>query len=329
MPARSVVVIGASAGGLEGLLRIVQDLEGGLPAAFCVVMHLSPTTPSRLPEILTRRSAYPATIVETEEALRPAHIYIAAPDRHLVIDDGRVLASAAPRENHHRPSVDVLFRSAAIAYRERTVGVILSGTLDDGTAGLRWIKRFGGRAIVQDPAEARFAGMPASAIANVAVDQILPAEQIAAQLAEMVRSGTNAASSGNGKVDAQGAPRQPEGELEPSAFVCPDCGGTLFELGASEALRFRCRVGHAYGPEALHTEQARNLEESLWTAIRSLEEHADMSRRLAGRSRSHGMERAAAQFEAGAREAAQKAQIVRQAVASGARVLPEPVDDTA
>jgi two-component system, chemotaxis family, protein-glutamate methylesterase/glutaminase len=330
MSTRNAVVIGASAGGLEGLMRIVRDLAPGLPSAFFVAMHVSPNGASRLPEILGRIAPYPTRAVVSEgEEIVEGRIYVATPDRHIVIENGRVFASAAPRENHYRPSIDALFRSAAIAYGPRTVGVILSGTLDDGTAGLRWIKRGGGIALVQDPAEALFQGMPASAIANVNVDRVLRAEEIAAGIADAVSRGRGEAVSENGSVDDQGAPRDDGEQHRASDFVCPDCGGTLFEVGENEVMRFRCRVGHAYSPEGLHAKQNHNLEESLWTAVRSLEEHADLSRRLANWARSASLPLAEANFASRADDAVRKAAVVRRALGEHFDVPTEPQNETA
>ncbi|HTD36710.1 MAG TPA: chemotaxis protein CheB [Candidatus Limnocylindrales bacterium] len=330
MSARNVVVIGASAGGLEGLMRIVRDLTPGLPSAFFVAMHVSPSAHSRLPEILGRIARYPTSAVTPAgDQIAEGRIYVATPDRHIVIEDGRVFASAGPRENHHRPSIDALFRSAALAYGSRTVGVILSGTLDDGTAGLRWIKRADGIALVQDPAEALFRGMPASAIANVNVDRVLRAEEIAAGIADAVTRGGGEVVSDNGSVDDQGAPRSEEGAHPASDFVCPDCGGTLFRMGDDEVMRFRCRVGHAYSPEGLHAEQSRNLEESLWTAVRSLEEHADLSRRLAAWARRASLPIAEVNFTSRADDALRKAAVVRRALDERSDVPQEPQPETA
>jgi len=329
MPARNVVVIGASAGGLEGLMRIVRDLDADLPAAVFVAMHVSPSAKSRLPEILRRIAPYPTRAVVGNDPIEEGCLYVATPDRHLVIEDGRVFASTAPRENHHRPSVDALFRSAAISYGPHTVGVILSGTLDDGTAGLRWIKRSGGTALVQDPAEALFRGMPASAIANVDVDRVLRAEEIASGIADAVTRGGEGSVSQNGPVDDQGAPRDDGEHHSASDFVCPDCGGTLFEIGEGEVLRFRCRVGHAYSPEALHGEQDRALEESLWTAVRSLEEHADLSLRLAEWARDSQLRIAEANFRNRAEDALEKSRVVRRALNEQSDVPAEPQDESA
>jgi two-component system chemotaxis response regulator CheB len=297
-------------------MRIVHDLPRDLPAAIFVTMHVRGGSESRLAAILDRQGGMRAHAVVSREPIRPGTIYVAAPDTHLVIARDEVGASHAPRENRHRPSIDVLFRSAALSYGSRTIGVILSGTMDDGTAGLRWIKRVGGRTLVQDPADAQFAGMPTSAIENVGVDRVLPAQQIAAAIAEFVRgapSKEELAMDPLVPIDDQGAPRDTE-NAKPSTYVCPDCGGTLFDVGDDETLRYRCRVGHAYSGEALSGEQERNLEEALWTALRSLEEHADLARNLEVRARRSKLHAAAERFARSAQNALGHAASVRRAL---------------
>jgi two-component system chemotaxis response regulator CheB len=314
-----VVVIGASAGGLEALMRIVRDLPAHLHAALFVAMHVSPRAESRLPELLSKIGPYPCEHVADSEPISEAKVYIARPDRHLLIADGRVFSSDAPRENHHRPSIDALFRSAAIAYGPRTIAVVLSGTLTDGTAGLRWVKLNGGCAIVQDPEEAVFAGMPTSAIANVQVDRVLRADRIAAGIVELLSANSEAGMRANDAIDAQGAPLY--AEREPSGLICPDCGGALFEGEGNETMRFRCRVGHAYSPEALHDEQTRNLEEALWTAVRAFEEHAELSARLAHRAEAANLPRISEHYRESERDALAKAQLVRRAISPPAGEL--------
>jgi two-component system chemotaxis response regulator CheB len=318
MPTRSVIVIGASAGGLDALMRIVRDLPAEIPAAVLIVVHIPPRGETHLAEILAKISSLPVSSVFEAEQLQEGRIYVSVPDRHLVIDYDRVRTSMAPAENRNRPSVDVLFRSASIAYGNRAVGIILSGMLNDGTAGLRWIKRAGGMAIVQDPADAAFSAMPESAIAHVEVDAVLPAAEIAIAAARAL--GVEAALAEQRVVDSelvddQGAPRSSTGPA--SDFVCPDCGGTLFALDSDRTLRYRCRVGHAYSPEGLHGIQERHLEESLWVAYRSLIEHADLSRRLARWANENGLSSAARRFDASALESDRKADAVRQAIVAG------------
>src|SRR5579884_2754277 len=187
MPRRDIIVMGASAGGIGVLQTILPALPWDLQASIFVVVHTTEDSPGVLPEILNRYSRLPVLYAVHNAPILPARIYVApAGQRHMRIDRGKVVLETGPRENRNRPSIDALFRSAALAYGPRTVGVILSGTLDDGTAGLRWIKRGGGVALVQDPDEALFRGMPASAIANVDVDRVLRAEDIAAGIVDAV-----------------------------------------------------------------------------------------------------------------------------------------------
>jgi len=184
---RDLVVIGASAGGVEVLTCVVKGLPADLRAAVCIVLHIAPASPSMLPHILNRAGPLPCRAAKDGERLRQGLILAAPPDQHLEIERGRVRLTAGPRENGHRPAIDVLFRSAAAALERRVVGVVLSGTRDDGSAGLAAIKASGGAAIVQDPKEAMYAGMPASAIARVAVDAIVPSELVAGTIAAMVK----------------------------------------------------------------------------------------------------------------------------------------------
>jgi two-component system chemotaxis response regulator CheB len=175
----AVVVIGASAGGVEALSELFRQLPGDLPAAFLVVLHIGPFSPSRLPEILNNAGQLPAHHVTMAERIEPGKVYVAPPNRHLVVEDGSSNVIAAPKENRTRPAINPLFRTAAAAYGPRVIGVILTGVLDDGTAGLWEIKRRGGIAIVQSPAEALHPQMPQSAIANVDVDYTASLEEIA------------------------------------------------------------------------------------------------------------------------------------------------------
>lgn len=184
---RDLVVIGASAGGVEVLTRVARGLPADLRAAICIVLHVAPGSPSMLAHILGRAGPLPCRSARDGERLRQGVIFVAPPDHHLMIEDGHVRVTSGPRENGHRPAIDVLFRSAAAAFGGRVVGVVLSGTRDDGSAGLAVIKASGGATIVQDPKEAMYSGMPASAIANVAVDAIVPSELVASTIAAMVR----------------------------------------------------------------------------------------------------------------------------------------------
>jgi two-component system chemotaxis response regulator CheB len=210
-----VVVIGASAGGVEALVRVVRGLPADLRATICIVLHIAPSSPSALPSILQRAGVMPCRAAVDGEELRDGEILVAPPDRHLVVSDGQVLLTLGPRENGHRPAVDALFRSAASAQDGKVVGVILSGTRDDGTAGLAMIKSGGGIAIVQDPAEAMYPGMPASALAHVQVDAVVPSDRIAETIVRVV----------NGDLHPVGSP-------------------SGYPLGAYQARAVRAAPGH-------------------------------------------------------------------------------------
>ncbi len=327
MPARNIIVIGASAGGIEALLTLARGLPADLPAAVLVVVHVPSDSTSMLPQLLSRAGPLPATHPEDGAAIRQGQIYVAPPNQHLLLMPGHVRVRHGPRENGHRPAIDPLFRSAARAYGRRVVGVILSGTLDDGTAGLLAIKTRDGAAVVQDPDDAIFSSMPRSAIVAVPVDHIVPLSEMAATLTRLTRG----APEGKG-----GSPVPEEMEYEvaaseldqqalesdekpgvPSVFACPECGGVLWELQDGDILRYRCRVGHAMSAETLLAEQTGALETALWTALRALEEKAQLSRQLAQRAREMQHPRTAERFESQEQETQQNAAIIRDILLKG------------
>jgi two-component system chemotaxis response regulator CheB len=296
---RDVVVIGASAGGVEALRKIVRHLPPDLPAAVFVVLHVSRTAPSNLPAILERHGALPAAHAVDGDPIVPCRVYVAPPDHHMVLEPGVVRVVQGPIENRHRPAVDPLFRSAARAYGQRVVGVVLTGALDDGTAGLVAVKRFGGTAVVQDPDDALFPSMPRSALEYVDVDHRVPLAQIPALVAELVVTPAEPIAAGRGR--GMPVPMSSDESLEkgpPSAFTCPDCHGTLWEVHEGELLRYQCRVGHAYSAASMIAAHDDAVEQALWAALRSLEESADLARRMAERARERNSPRVAARFEA-------------------------------
>ena len=285
-----IVVIGASAGGVEALTRVVGRLPADFPAAVFVVLHIPPDAPSALATILDRAGPLPAGRAEHHEPIEPGRIYVAPPNRHLVVHRGQVVLEAGPRENSARPSVDVLFRSAARAYARRAVGVVLSGTLHDGALGLAAIKMHGGVTIVQDPSEALFAGMPESALRTTEVDYCLPAVDIPTRLVELTQHTFETGlmpSEPDQSEHTIHAADEPDGQLSPklpnaaSGLTCPECHGSLWELNEGDSFRFECRTGHAYGVDALLAEQGEAVEAALWAAVNSLQERAATFRRLA------------------------------------------------
>jgi two-component system chemotaxis response regulator CheB len=287
MPNRDIIVLGASAGGVQALRHVVADLPPDLPAAVFVVQHLAPFGTSAMPAILSRSGKLVARHPRDEETIEQGRIYVAPPDHHLLIEHDIVRLSRAPTENGHRPAVDVLFRSAAACYGSRVVAVVLTGNLDDGTAGLAAVKKRGGTALVQDPEEADYPGMPSSAIENVKVDHVLNLDAIGPMLDRLCREIADPPL--DPSDDCEGAPEMKEKldhgadretPARPSEFTCPDCGGSLWESHEHEVVHFRCRTGHAYAPESLLAKQAEGLEGSLWAAVRALEENAALARRM-------------------------------------------------
>jgi len=288
MANRDIVVIGASAGGVEALSVLVSLLPSDLPAAVFVAYHVAPSHPGFLPSILRRHSALPVKHADDAEAFQRGVVYVARPDHHLVVKRETLSFARGPRENLHRPSVDALFRSAAYAYGPRVISVVLTGNLDDGSAGNWAVKAFGGVTIAQDPKEAVHPDMPRNAILYSKVDHVAPLAQIPALISRLVRE--EVSDRGEARVNETEI-RVPESELRgnpgveelgaPSYFTCPSCDGTLWEFNHGDLIRYRCRTGHAFSFESMMAEQAEALERALWVAVRTLEEKADLMRRMA------------------------------------------------
>jgi two-component system chemotaxis response regulator CheB len=308
-----VLAIGASAGGVSALTELVADLPADLPAAVTVVLHVTPTGPSLLPEILTRAGELPARHAVDGEPVEPGRIYVAPPDRHLLVAGDVVRVVRTPKENGVRPSVDTLFRSVARSRGARAVAVVLSGTLDDGTAGIVAVAEAGGRTVVQDPADAMFPGMPESARQFGHPEFVVKVSEMGELLAELVRGLPESANLEDVAVDALEADAE-RSNGTPSAFTCPDCGGTLFEREVDGILQFRCRVGHGYTADALVSEQQEKLESALYAAIVALEERADLSRRMARRMEQVGNTPFAHRYFTQADETERQASVVRETV---------------
>jgi two-component system chemotaxis response regulator CheB len=326
-----IIVIGASTGGVEALKSLVGQFPKDLPATVCIVLHVPAGYSSKLPEILSRSGPVPASHPNDGEPLRPGSIYVAPNDRHLLVEPGRVRVVKGPRENNHRPAVDPLFRSAALAYGARVVGVVLTGALNCGTSGLIAIKSQGGVAVVQDPADAYCADMPRSALEYVAADYCMPLAELGSLLDRLARTPIDSSRKrrpsqvleqevGSQLLDPKAINKAPENG-SPSHFSCPDCGGVLFELSEEGLLRFRCRIGHEYTDEALGAGQQSSVDSALWAAVRALEERAALARRMVARAREHKQSFSLARFEAQAREAEQHALLIRQ-VAMGTLSVP-------
>ncbi len=287
-----LIAIGASTGGIEALKLLTAQLPPHLPAAIAIVNHLAPNSPGYLPDILSRASRLPVSHGRDHEPIRSGHIYVAPPDRHLLIHDRHLMLSQGAKENRVRPAIDPLFRSVAVSYGNRAIGVVLTGGLDDGTAGLAAIKGCGGLAVVQDPAEAAMPSMPESALRHVIVDYVVPLAEMAPLLVRLVERDPP-----RDLREVAAMKRELETELkfavgedwgvkitdlgEPSLFTCPECHGMLVELHGKAPLRYRCHTGHAFTAANLVAALRENTESSLWSTIRSFQETALLLRHIA------------------------------------------------
>jgi two-component system chemotaxis response regulator CheB len=307
-----LVVMGGSAGALEAVLTVLPALAPPAPMAVLLVIHGPAETPSRLRGLLGRRVKHFIVETATDEAeLRSGLIYLPRAGHHLGVEDGVVRVTPGPRENGFRPAIDPLFRSAAAAHGAEVTGVLLSGALDDGVAGLAAIKHAGGVTVVQDPAEAVIDCLPRTAIEQVRVDQILPA----AGIARLLNLPADARRQGNG-APSNVSPQAFTPSRSPTMFTCPECGGSLWEADEGHVLRFRCHVGHAYSVQSLDSQHGIELEKALWTAFRTLREHAAMQRRLAEHAGAAGMAAIAEGHERRAVHAEQRAMSIQQALNS-------------
>jgi two-component system chemotaxis response regulator CheB len=286
-----VIGIAASAGGIEALRGLIASLPAELSAAVLVVMHVSPAGPSVLPRILGRAGVLPARHPEDGDPLQEGVIYAAPPDRHMVVSGGAIRLLTEARVNGHRPSADVLLHSIARACRSGGAGVVLSGTMDDGAAGLRAIRLAGGMTLVQDPEEAAFPGMPLAAINECEPHVIGPVAKLAASLCEWLAGRAVPVTQPDGVLAGITTdPLAADDPVELTALTCPECGGSLSlhdELGTE---RFRCRVGHSYSADGVLLGKQRALESALWAAIVALDEQADVSRRIVDRLEAQGRE---------------------------------------
>lgn len=283
MAAHDIVVIGTSTGGVDTLCSLVSDLPKDFAGAVLVVMHVGKV--SMLPEILTRSGLLPATAAKHLETIRAGHIYVAPPGRHMIVRGGHIALTRQAMENRHRPAIDPLFRSAARVYRRRVVGVILSGALDDGMAGLFTVKNRGGLAVVQDPEDAVMPTMPVNALRYIHADHCLPVAAMGALLSKLV----GRSKSQNGHALKKPAVRAPARGIEKAEglngrqvpFSCPDCQGPMFMHEEGGIVHFHCNVGHSYSADTLSDAHAEALERAIWIAIRSLRERSAIQRSLA------------------------------------------------
>ena len=326
MSGHDLIVLGASAGGVEAVSALLAGLPPDLPAAVCVVVHLRPDASSRLAEVLARATSLPVVSARNGMTLRRGVVHVAVPDLHLLVERGDpdvLRLVRGPRENRSRPAVDPLFRSAALEFGSRVIGVILSGALDDGTGGLWTVKDRGGIAVVQEPEDAAVSSMPSSAQAEVEVDYVAPAHELGPLLGRLAHEPASARPAES---------IQPTDELErevgitamdeethlrrerygrPSRFACPDCGGVMWDLTGKGPLRFRCEVGHAHSAATLAETQTEAVEAAMWAALRALEDKAELARWRGQAATTRGQPARAEHFVADEQAAQQHATALR------------------
>jgi two-component system, chemotaxis family, protein-glutamate methylesterase/glutaminase len=323
MDNRDVVAIGTSAGGVDALKFLASRFPGDFAASILVTIHLPRQFRSNLDVILTGAGALPAAFADDGESLKKARIYIAPPDRHLIVDGKRLWLGTGPRENRARPAIDPMMRSAAVCCGSRSIGVILTGTLGDGAAGLWALKQCGGRTLVQDPNDALFKEMPVSALNRVGPDEVVPLAEMAGLLKRLIQ-----------EPAAHPVPLVPGLRLEVelakgermsmedmdrigrrSVLACPDCGGTMWEIREGDLVRYRCHVGHAYSGELTKLALDENLVRALGTALRIIEERVALAKKLGADQRERGRVTLAESWANEVEELQEQAKVIRSSIA--------------
>jgi two-component system chemotaxis response regulator CheB len=335
-----IVVLGASSGGVDALSRVVRRLPADLDAAVFVVLHMSPSRSSVLPAILARETKLSCVQATDGEPIRCGHVYVCVPDRHLIVRPGHIALTTGPTENRVRPSVDVLFRSAAVAYPGRTIGVVLTGNLDDGAAGLAAVKRCGGIAVVQDPSEAFAPSMPQAALDATEVDHVAFLDEMGPLIAGLVDEPslatvappdlmTDVAASFFSDLIENVATERPNLAL-PAPLACPSCGGGLMPVDGNDVAttRYRCHVGHAYSARALLEALGDDMERALWTALRSLEERVALLEVLAREQEERDRLLSGRQYRRRADELRSSVKSIRQLLMSGLNGVGEALHET-
>jgi len=330
MRSKNIVVIGASAGGFEALKKFVAGIPKDFSAPIFIVWHMAPDVRGVLPKVLNWHGVVPAEQAVDGEPIKEGRIYVAPPDRHMLIEDGKVRVSRGPKENRFRPAVDPLFRSAAYYHGPDVIGIIMSGALDDGTSGLWTIKDRGGVAIVQDPHEAEVPSMPENALREVAVDHIAKVAEMPKLIAGIIEAKASESNARDGNSN-----RQQGGQLEVeigiaaqdnalesgimefgtlTPYTCPECHGVLSSLTEGNIKRFRCHTGHAFTADSLLAALTESIEEELWSAIRGVDESIILLNHMGDHFAEVNQPRLAARFFQKANEARSRNELMRQAV---------------
>ncbi|HVG41096.1 MAG TPA: chemotaxis protein CheB [Chitinophagaceae bacterium] len=324
MSKKDIVVIGASAGGVIALMELFKRIPKNFEGYIFVVQHLSPFSPSVLPQILSRSGHLKAQHPEDGEEMKLNTIYIAPPDHHLLIEKDKVMVKKGPKENRFRPSIDALFRSAAYNYGSRVVGLVLSGLLDDGTSGLWSIKRKGGTTIIQDPMDAEFPSMPLNVLEYVDVDHSVTINEMGELLNQITKEKATAAAMLSEeemeqlRVEVNIAAQDNAfemGVLEKgslTSLTCPECSGSLVQFTEGKIVRFRCHTGHAFTDSALLAGVTKAVEENLWKSVRGMEEAIIILEKTAGQFQEQGKDKVAKVFTNKAKEVRKWSQDIRK-----------------
>jgi two-component system chemotaxis response regulator CheB len=322
MANRDIVAVGTSAGGVEALIFLAKALPPTLPASILLTIHLPSYSRSTLDEVLNRSGPLPAAFAKDGEILRKSRVYIAPPDRHLIVDGNRIALGEGPRENNARPAIDPMLRSAAVCCGARTVGVVLTGTLGDGASGLWAIQQAGGITIVQDPQDAAFSEMPLTALNRAKPDHIVRLADIPALLGNLtqLRAGVAKPLPRSIKYEVEIARSGGSGMDEMDAFgrrsvlTCPDCGGVMWEIEEGNLSRFRCHVGHTYTAELMSLSFDENLQRALASAVRALEERTALARKLYSQAKASGRRLLAQTWASKANDFERETEIIRNSV---------------
>ncbi|WP_434559415.1 chemotaxis protein CheB [Pseudomonas sp. R1-6] len=327
-PAHQIIVIGASTGGLQALRELLGHFPNDLNASVFITMHIGGNA-SSLPHILAKDTSLGIGFAEPHEKIKNGRIYVAPPDRHLLIENDVIQVVRSAKENHARPAIDPMFRSAAISHRNMVIGVILTGEMDDGIVGLQAVKVYGGLALVQDPATAEAPSMPESALRHVEVDACRSVAELGKIIVQTVqeRAAVGTALSMHSRIEpfateneltfdlSAGAPNAVSQVGAASGMSCPECGGALWEIGASPP-RYRCHTGHSYTAAALFQSQNKTMEDALWVAIRALHEKQTLLDQLAERSKCNGRSKAVDEYELAREELNSHSAVLRELIAN-------------
>jgi two-component system, chemotaxis family, protein-glutamate methylesterase/glutaminase len=326
MTAKNIVVIGSSAGGVSALVELCSQLSPDFPATIFIAQHVSPAGTSILPEILHRAGPLPAQSPADGQRFETGHIYVAAPDHHMLVRPGnRILMRRGPFENRSRPAVNALFRSAALAYGGRVIGLVLTGLLDDGTDGLIAIKAAGGTSVIQDPEDAEWPSMPRNALMRDHVDHVAPLAELGALITRLA-----------GEEAGPSVPLTEEYEREDrmagqefavvetdretpgtaSRISCPDCGGVLNQINSGDEIRFRCQIGHAFTPLGLADAQDAELERALSIAVRTHRDRIRLFTQMEANAAERGLNHAVERWRGASRESENMVTVLEQAVTS-------------